>query len=494
MAYGYGGGGLLPDWLVFGNQPEEYRQNAMLGGTPDWGFNDRFTGGGAPQMPQYDISGRYGRQGLPPETMRGLGEATMIGNDPNLPPGPVPQQQMPGLAYAQQPPQQQQPQQPLANFPPQQQSQQQAQYQPPEPGIGDRLSAAGRNLLMMTIPTLGVALQGLRTGRGPGDQKQQMENAALQAVQSDDDLTPQLKRALLGSSDLSVEYISNKLKKLGGNTADLLEYQQWQKEGGKGNFEYFLTKVKQQPHFSIGQPQYSIDPDDPTKLIGYQQSSQGGLRRLTTPDGSPLSVKMIKEDTPTHANWINPYTGQVMRSEPKNIKEAEALKAEGKIQGPTRANMPLIENAANTILSHVTAVEKHPGLNDAVGQFKGQLPTWVTGNIPGKTGENFRDFKERMGQIGGETWTQGIKTMVNLGALSNAEGQRITEATARLSTAKSKEAFLAALKDVKDTVRQGLEASQAIANGRMKPKNEGQQPAPTAPTGPTNLKQKYGLE
>ncbi len=475
------GGFDLPPWMFnFGGDLEENRPNAMLGGSPVQGvpnplFGDRW-------QPAYDAaqSGQWFASDPSYPTPEQLAPRPGFPNSAPLPPPPAYPGanqfagQSPAMGYA---PEQPRPQQPLANFP----------AQAPQQSGWDRFGQ-GINDNAMTLMGLGAGIaggqgwgngisQGLRMGMAgaASDRKQKNEasaqQAALQMVANATDITPQMKQALMRSPQLAQQYAEARIKSTGAKSTDIAEYEFAKAQGFKGTLEDWMKTVKQREVENFGLNPIPVLQEDGT-IKYYQPGNRGSLNEMKPPGGGQIARKPREVKTDTGVELYDPLTNAHLKTVSKNVKEGAAQKEEGKIQGPTRTNMPLIETAAKTLMSRVAAVENHPGLPIAVGQYRGQAPEWLTGNIPGKTGENFRDFKELVKEVGGKVWTDAIKQMVNLGALSNAEGSRITEASARLSTIKSEKDFRVALKDITDSVRAGLENAQAIATGRKQPSAE----------------------
>ncbi len=457
--------------------PDEYMgQNSAPqgwnGGYMDYRWGPEVDGG--KPFNQFDISRRYnGMQGIDP---RAMGESVLMANDPNMSsPQFAPQQPTPpnfpsptmspgatqfagqgrAMGYAPEQPRQQQP---LAQ-PPQQAPQQ--QYAQAPPSMGDRLSAAGQNLLMMTMPVLGMAMHGLKTGRAPGDQEEATRNAALQMVHSDPDLDPNVKRALLQSSELATQYADARLKRIGAGTADLVQYERWKKEGGKGNFEYFLKNVLQNEKFGLT-PQYSMGKDEKGNdvVTMHQLSERGGVHTPTLPGGQKITKPLVKEDTGLAINWRNPFDGTIVKSEPKDPQEIARREKVGAGVAATQLKLPEIESTFDTMVGQINKVMNHKMLPWATGNLAGLLPDATPG---------FRDVRERIAQIGSQAWTQGIQKMAGFGALSNAEGSRIENATARLHTAKSTPEFKEALNELMQTLAQARNNARLIAAGQMKP-------------------------
>lgn len=87
-----------------------------------------------------------------------------------------------------------------------------------------------------------------------------------------------------------------------------------------------------------------------------------------------------------------------------------------------------------------------------------------TGQIaPAFPGTEKRNFQERLSQVGGQAFLQGIQQMAGTGAISEAEGSKATSAVLRASAATTEDAFDTAINEAKRIVAQGLERARRKA-------------------------------
>jgi hypothetical protein len=103
-------------------------------------------------------------------------------------------------------------------------------------------------------------------------------------------------------------------------------------------------------------------------------------------------------------------------------------------------------------------------------------------------GSDTYNFKQEITKLKSETFLASVQGMKGLGALSNAEGQKVQSAIASLDTGMSKEAFDKQLSTITTIMQQAQQRAQNIINGKM-PTGQPSNPAPaTAPAPGTAAK------
>lgn len=112
----------------------------------------------------------------------------------------------------------------------------------------------------------------------------------------------------------------------------------------------------------------------------------------------------------------------------------------------------------NSSLSSVQALAKHPSIDLMVGSYTGKLNS----NIPGSSR---KDIEALVDTVKSQQFLTGIKQMAGLGALSNAEGDKIGSAVASLSLDQSPKAFKNALGVIQSTLEKAQ--AKAVAGGKL---------------------------
>lgn len=112
----------------------------------------------------------------------------------------------------------------------------------------------------------------------------------------------------------------------------------------------------------------------------------------------------------------------------------------------------------NSSLSSVQALAKHPSIDLMVGSYTGKLNS----NIPGSSR---KDIEALVDTVKSQQFLTGIKQMSGMGALSNAEGDKIGSAVASLSLDQSPKAFKNALGVIQSTLEKAQ--AKAVASGKL---------------------------
>lgn len=232
-------------------------------------------------------------------------------------------------------------------------------------------------------------------------------------------------------------------------------------------------------------PQYGTDENGNPVII--QLSKSGTARRTPLPDGVTLSKEPIRIDGGTQTILVDPITRQTLGSVPKNVAETAQQTAEGKALAEAKMNLPKAEEAANNMLSTIDSLEKDPYLDNMVGSVEGQI-------LPNVTSDAAR-VQSKMDQIGGQSFLQAFNMLRGGGQITEVEGQKATQAMARLNTAQSEKDYRAALAELRLIVQTGLQRAQVAAGMQTQgptPPSPARPPSP--PQDPAGYKSKYGLD
>lgn len=207
-------------------------------------------------------------------------------------------------------------------------------------------------------------------------------------------------------------------------------------------------------------PVYGTDAQGNTVLL--QPGDDGSAVQTKLPAGVKISAGVDKIDAGTEWILTDKRTGQVVGRQAKDIAGAEGQKIEGKATAEAKLDMPGAIAKAEQSLATIDAIRNHPGRNQfgATG-WGSQLPILGDGT-PGTKG---RDFVGLVEQMKGKAFLEAFGELKGGGAISEGEGSKATAAIARLDRAQSKEGFDAALKDIEDVVRAGIERAKRKAGG-----------------------------
>lgn len=158
---------------------------------------------------------------------------------------------------------------------------------------------------------------------------------------------------------------------------------------------------------------------------------------------------------------------------PTEKKAREAFLAEaGKKSADTVLNAPAIVDAAKNTIATIDQIlgprdkatgkySLHPGAKNVVGSVWQYVPS-----APGSEAANFDAIME---QIKGKAFLSAFESLKGGGAITEIEGQKATQAIARLNTKQSKDEFAKSLLELREIVGKGLARAQAAQGGGAAP-------------------------
>lgn len=199
-------------------------------------------------------------------------------------------------------------------------------------------------------------------------------------------------------------------------------------------------------------PQYGVDENGNPVII--QLSKDGTSQRTNLPSGVTLSKEPIKLDAGTEFVLLDPITRQSVGRIPKDVQgAANETKTGQNIADATNA-LPGIETSANQAIATIDSLSTDPYLNRMVGPADSWLP-----NVSGDA----HRVQGKMDQIGGQSFLQAFNSLKGAGAITEVEGQKATQAIARLNTAQNESDYREALAELKGIVSQGLDNARRRA-------------------------------
>lgn len=212
-------------------------------------------------------------------------------------------------------------------------------------------------------------------------------------------------------------------------------------------------------------PIYGTDAQGNPAIL---QLGKSGARQVPLPNGFKLARDPVKVEGPTGTTLLDPQTRQQVGFIPKDNAKAESDKAQGKLTGESISNLPKIKQSAETIKGYIKAVKDDPYLQSMTGAFQGRLP-----NISGQSNTT----QARIDQIKGGAFLAAFEALKGAGQITEVEGQKATQAKARLDNMKQDDAgYVESLNDFEKEVDNLVVLSeQRAGGGGSKPDNEGWQ-------------------
>jgi len=239
--------------------------------------------------------------------------------------------------------------------------------------------------------------------------------------------------------------------------------------------------------------QAGIYPDDPSQMQGTTALGQNlALYDQALASGDAVRAEIIKRNLDPYARsfaggmgageaklateqGLNPVlaqreAGKIQATEQTATGQAQLQQeqqAVAKGQREVAESARAKENAASSInqqLQQLNTLKGHKGFESAVG---------ASSYIPSLRGSDAYGFERQLEKLDAQSFMAMIPNLAGMGALSNAEGQKVSAALSALNVGMSEEEFKREMKVIEDTL---MQARERIRSGNLiKP----EQPAQT---------------
>lgn len=216
--------------------------------------------------------------------------------------------------------------------------------------------------------------------------------------------------------------------------------------------ENLLRKLAQRE--AIAQNNAGLDPKspnfiDPSKVM-MSDAEMDQARRLR----SDMVDKPSTADERAYKDYVRESQAkqqQALSFEDWKINRAAQQKGEvGLAEETMKTKMayPKAKVDFDRLTEHLDRLITMPGLYKAVGPVQGKYPAGVT------LGKDANDFLRAWEAVQSGMFLASVKSMQGLGALSNAEGDKLAAAMESLSRSQTPESFIEAVKRLKQQVAQ----------------------------------------
>lgn len=243
--------------------------------------------------------------------------------------------------------------------------------------------------------------------------------------------------------------------------------------------EQGLMPLKQAQSILKGQVMGQGQPQPQQQMMQPQMMQQPMQQRQAPPVF--IDQNMSPEDQATAQQDYNTYENNVASQNQKfggiptagqrediktqaDINKAVGVEA-GKSQFEANRDLPAVIDQASNALDLIKKLKEHPGKAGFVG-----MPN-VSGLLGGVRGTKEANFKSRLEQIKGQTFLQAFKDLKGAGQITEVEGQKATQAIARLDASQSEKEFDAALDDLSNIIDQGVIRAKTKAGGKNQSNN-----------------------
>jgi len=173
-----------------------------------------------------------------------------------------------------------------------------------------------------------------------------------------------------------------------------------------------------------------------------------------SPEASAADRAMLMEIAKKTGGTVNQQP--VMSQTPA---EQAAAKISAETQEKASIDLPKVINDTEYSLKLLSDIKNHPGLSDIVG-----VPNILT-NPFGYTlpGTGAADFKAREKQIAGKQFLQAFEVLKGGGQITEIEGEKVTEAMARLAHSQSEKEYKNSLDELSVMLNKGLDLAKTKA-------------------------------
>ncbi|TCB05140.1 hypothetical protein E0H93_17625 [Rhizobium leguminosarum bv. viciae] len=201
------------------------------------------------------------------------------------------------------------------------------------------------------------------------------------------------------------------------------------KPAGAGGGEYGLNVI------------YGTDPQTGETVLG-QVGKDGSFHRVDTGGFKPVGNTTQQNLGTTYVT--RDKAGNIIGTAPIDNSGKALDEAGGKNLAANRQAFPQVEAAADQLLSSIDSLSTDKYLPSMVGPYAGKWAPNVTADA--------NRVQSKMDQIGGQTFLQAFNMLRGAGQITEIEGQKATDAMARLNTAQKFEDYKAALDELKQIV------------------------------------------
>ena len=151
---------------------------------------------------------------------------------------------------------------------------------------------------------------------------------------------------------------------------------------------------------------------------------------------------------------------------------------EAKSQIQSTNGMQTLIDGAQTKLDLINRIRTSPALDSVTGLVQGSVD-------PRALGQDGADLAALIDQLRSQAFLQAFESLRGGGAITEIEGQKATDAIANLSRVQSKEAFLAQLATLENTLLRGINNAYAKSSGYYGGIGGGSQPPAFTPGQPS---------
>lgn len=213
-----------------------------------------------------------------------------------------------------------------------------------------------------------------------------------------------------------------------------------------------------------------VRPLDPITYLNRGTSFQPVTKFGTTPGQTGRIVVDPRDPNSTRDLSGQPIPqGDDARFDPNAVRPGPIpIDVGGKVEAETEAKIRAEDRAqsqvdfgqtrqrANEVLDVITRLQRHPGLDSAMGFIAGRLPALT---------QDIQDFRNIKAQLDGQAFLQAFESLKGGGQITEIEGQRATDAIAVLRDTTSPQEFRRQLQILRIIINAGVQRASRKAQG-----------------------------
>lgn len=242
--------------------------------------------------------------------------------------------------------------------------------------------------------------------------------------------------------------------------------------GSRENRAFQRSEAEANRSFRMSEAERSQRNADRSFGLQASQANRPDIQVIEQPDGTKVPV-LIDRNTgqmrPLAGQTTAPATQPSTMAIPPVPPGADARKwreEHTKALVERQTQLPNVVAKAQGTMAVIDDILSDPYLEYGTGFGS------VVNIVPGTPGF---DFQQKVDQLKGRAFLDAFETLKGGGQITQIEGEKATQAIARLSTGQRGPAFRKALQDLREVAAKGLERSRQNAGAQS------QQPAQTAP-------------
>lgn len=133
-------------------------------------------------------------------------------------------------------------------------------------------------------------------------------------------------------------------------------------------------------------------------------------------------------------------------------------KSDAEFRAKAQQSLPQVLDNSEYLTDQLDALIKHPGKKLAVGG---------TSVLPIIPGTDAADFQSRLKQVNGEQFLQAFQSLKGGGQITEIEGEKATDAIARMQKSQSEPEFDKSVKEFQDVVKKATQRARAAAGSNI---------------------------